>query len=99
MLIERVASITSPFSQIGGSAMGRAVSRINPEATAIGEREVGFDLNLAAAWPPPVDPDPGRHIDWVREGWEALRGHSVGMYVDFLSDEATQASRLRTASA
>ncbi len=44
VLMERVASITSPFSQIGGSAMGRAVSRINPEATAIGEREVGFDV-------------------------------------------------------
>ena len=76
LLVERVASITSPFSQISGWAMGGAVSRVDPEATAVGEREVGFDLSLAAAWPPP-DPDPGRHLAWVREGWEALRPHSM----------------------
>jgi FAD/FMN-containing dehydrogenase len=88
VLVERVAAITSPFSQIGGWAMGGAVSRVDPEATAVGEREVGFDLNLAAAWPP-TDPDPGRHLAWVREGWEALRPHGVGVYVNFLSDEGT----------
>jgi hypothetical protein len=88
VLVERVASSTSPFSQISGWAMGGAVSRVDPEATAVGEREVGFDLSLAAAWPP-ADPDPDRHLAWVREGWEALRPHSVGVYVNFLSDEGT----------
>ena len=88
VLVERVASITSPFSQISGWAMGGAVSRVAPEATAVGEREVGFDLSLAAAWPP-ADPDPGRHLAWVRGGWEALRPYSVGVYVNFLSDEGT----------
>jgi FAD/FMN-containing dehydrogenase len=88
-LVEQVATITSPFSQIGGWAMGGAVSRVDPDATAVGEREVGFDLNLAAAWPP-SDPDPGRHLAWVRRGWEALRPHSVGLYANFLSDEGPE---------
>jgi Berberine and berberine like len=88
-LVEQVATITSPFSQIGGWAMGGAVSRVDPDATAVGEREVGFDLNIAAAWPP-SDPDPGRHLAWVRRGWETLRPHSVGVYANFLSDEGPE---------
>jgi hypothetical protein len=85
-LVDRVESITSPFSQIGGWMMGGAVSRVNPEATAVGERELGFDINIAAAWMP-SDPGSERHKSWVRDGWDALRPHSVGVYANFLSDE------------
>lgn len=86
VLVARVESITSPFSQISGWAVGGAVSRADPVATAVGEREVGFEVNIVAAWPPP-DPNGLRHTAWVREGWEALRSHSVGVYANFLSDE------------
>jgi hypothetical protein len=85
-ILGRVEAITSPFSQIGGWAVGGAVSRADPGATAVGEREVGFEVNIAAGWPPP-DPDPQRHIAWVRETWEMLRPSSVGVYANFLSDE------------
>jgi hypothetical protein len=85
-LVGLVEGITSPFSQIAGWAMGGAVSRVDPAATAVGEREIGFDINIAAAWPP-SDPDPARHKTWVRNGWEALRVDSVGVYANFLSDE------------
>jgi len=86
VIVGRVESITSPFSQISGWAVGGVVSRTDPDATAVGEREVGFELNVVAAWPPP-DPDGPGHTAWVREGWEALRPHSVGVYANFLSDE------------
>ena len=86
VLVGRVEAITSPFSQIGGWAVGGAASRVDPDATAVGAREVGFELNVAAAWPPP-DPYRDRHTAWVREGWEALRPHSTGVYANFLSDE------------
>jgi FAD/FMN-containing dehydrogenase len=86
IIVERIAGITSPFSQIGGWAMGGAVSRVDPAATAVGRREVGFELNIAAGWLP-SDPNPARHLAWVREGWEALRPYSVGVYANFLSDE------------
>jgi hypothetical protein len=85
---ERLGSITSPFSQIAGWAMGGAVSRVDPGATAVGAREVGFDLSFAAAWPPAA-PDADRHVAWVREGWEGLRPQSTGVYVNFLSDEGS----------
>jgi hypothetical protein len=85
-LVERTACITSPFSQIGGWVMGGAVSRVAPDATAVGAREEGFEFNIAAAWQP-SDPDPDRHTAWVRDAWEAMLPHSVGIYVNFISDE------------
>ncbi len=39
------------------------------------------------SWWRPTDPDGTRHTTWVREGWEALRPHSRGVYANFLSDE------------
>jgi hypothetical protein len=85
VIVSRVEAITSPFSQIGGWAVGGAVSRADPEATAVGAREVGVELNITAAWPP--DPNGERHTSWVREAWEAMRPFSVGVYANFLSDE------------
>lgn len=86
VLVSRIASITSPLSQISGWAVGGAASRIDPETTAVGDRENGFELNIVGAWPP-SNPDGQRHISWVRDGWEQLRPYSSGVYANFLSDE------------
>jgi hypothetical protein len=69
--------------------MGGAVSRIDPEATALGEREVGFDISFAAAWPP-YDAGAEGYKAWVREGWDRSRPHSTGVYANFISDEGTE---------
>ena len=89
VLMSRVDCITSPLSQISGWAVGGAVSRVAPSATAIGERKVGFELNLVSAWPP-SDSGGERHISWVRAGWDALRPHGAGVYANFLSDEGAE---------
>jgi len=86
VLLERHAATPTPFSQINGWAVGGAVSRADPAATAVGEREVGFELSLTAGWPP-ADPEGERHRAWVRGGWDALRPHSSGVYANFVSDE------------
>ena len=86
-MVSLVGSLTSPLSLLSGWAIGGAVSRVPPDATAVGEREVGFELRLIAVWPP-GDPDGERHRAWVREGWEALRPHGAGrQYAGLLSDE------------
>ncbi len=92
VFVERVGAMTSPFAQITGWAMGGAVSRVAADATAVGEREVGIDISLATAWLP-GDPEPERHKDWAREGWEALRPHSRGVYANFISDEGSAGVR------
>jgi FAD/FMN-containing dehydrogenase len=80
------ASSTSPRSYVAGFAMGGAVTRVDPDATAVGEREVGYELSIVAAWPP-ADPDPERHVAWVRGGSEVLRPYRTGVFSHFLSDE------------
>jgi FAD/FMN-containing dehydrogenase len=82
----RVDSVTAPFWQLNGWAVGGAASRVDPAATAVGHREVGFDLNIVAAWPPP-DPAAEDHIAWVREGWRQMEPYAEGVYANFISDE------------
>jgi FAD/FMN-containing dehydrogenase len=86
--VGQVEAITSPFSQIAGWVVGGAMSRVDADATAVGERErkVGFEINVTAAWPG-RDREGERHVAWVREGWELLRPHAAGVYANFLSDE------------
>jgi FAD/FMN-containing dehydrogenase len=86
IMMERAAVVSAPFWQMNGWAVGGAVTRVDSDATAVGEREMGFDLNVLAAWPPP-DPNAEEHKEWVREGWAALKPHSTGVYTNFLSDE------------
>ncbi|HEX2063757.1 MAG TPA: BBE domain-containing protein, partial [Acidimicrobiales bacterium] len=93
VVMDSVASITSPFSQISGWAVGGAVSAVDADATAVGEREPGFEVNIVAAWMP-GDPEPARHVAWVRKAWERMRPHSAGVYTNFLSDEGSAGVQL-----
>jgi hypothetical protein len=88
-IVDLVGSVTSPFSLLNGWAIGGAASRVPAHATAVGQREVGFELRVIAIWPL-SDPNGERHTAWVRHGWEALRPASEGrQYVNFLSDEGS----------
>jgi FAD/FMN-containing dehydrogenase len=80
------ATITSPLSYTAGFAVGGAAGRVDPDATAVGDRGNGFELSVVAGWPP-SDPDGERHVTWLRRGWTELRPHSAGVYSHFLSDE------------
>ena len=85
-------AITSPLSYTAGFAMGGAAGRVDPDATAVGERGDGFEISIVAGWPPP-DPGGGRHVGWVRRGWTDLHPHSTGVYSHFLSDEGAAGVR------
>jgi hypothetical protein len=86
VILDRMQHMTSPFAQVNGWAIGGAVSRVDADATAVGDREVGFELSLTVGWPG-SDPEPERHMAWVREGWAALQPYSSGVYANFISDE------------
>jgi FAD binding domain/Berberine and berberine like len=86
VMMERVAAASAPFWQMNGWAVGGAVTSVDADATAVGEREIGFDLNVLAAWPPP-DSNAEEYRAWVRAGWAALQPHGTGVYTNFLSDE------------
>ena len=92
VFLERMNTTTTPFAQINGWAVGGAVSRADEAATAVGDREVGFELSLTVGWPP-TDLDGERHRQWVRDGWTALQPYSSGVYANFVSDEGAAGVR------
>jgi len=87
LVMSLVTSLPTPLSSLTGWAIGGAASRVAPEATAIGVREVGFELRLIATWSLD-DPDAAQHVAWVRDGWERLRACGNGRQdPTFLGDE------------
>jgi FAD/FMN-containing dehydrogenase len=86
VFLDRMSSTTSPFAQINGWSVGGAVSRVDPAATAVGDREVGFELSFTVGWPP-SDSRSEEHRVWAREGWDAVAPFANGVYANFLSDE------------
>jgi hypothetical protein len=92
-LIRQAEKITSRFSTMPLFTQGGAVARVAEDATAFPNRKAQYNLNILGAWEL-NDPDPERHIAWVREGWEAMQPFSTGVYANFMSDEP--AHRLRT---
>jgi hypothetical protein len=50
--------------------MGGAVSRVDPAATAFGERSAPWLVAVDANWTDPADTQEG--IGWVRDGWGEL---------------------------
>ena len=85
-LIRHAENITSPFAAMPLFAQGGAVARIPEDATAFPNRTAQHNLNIIGAWDT-NDPDPHRHIAWVRQTWQAMQPFATGAYVNFLSDE------------
>jgi hypothetical protein len=92
VLIRQAEKITSRFSTMPLFTLGGAVARVREDATAFPNRKAQHNLNIVGAWQID-DPDPERHIAWVRQTWEAMQPFSTGAYVNFMSDEP--ADRLR----
>jgi FAD/FMN-containing dehydrogenase len=92
VVIEHAARITSPRTTVPIFTLGGAVARVPADATAFGSRGAAHDINIAAGWLPD-DPEPARHIQWVRAFHAALEPHSLGVYVNFTNDDPS--SRVR----
>ena len=94
IVVDHAERITSPRTTVPIFALGGAVARIPSEATAYSNRDAAHDINIAGAWLPD-DPEPDRHIAWVREFFDALEPYSEGVYVNFTTDDT--AERVRSA--
>ncbi|MCC7077583.1 MAG: FAD-binding oxidoreductase [Acidimicrobiia bacterium] len=92
---EHAARMTSPLSLVPVFMMGGAVSRVPEDATALPNRDAVYNINITAAWQPD-DPEPERHVAWVREFHKALEPYGIGVYVNFTSDDTPE--RIREAA-
>lgn len=95
VIVEHAAEITSPLTTVPVFTQGGAVARVPDGATAYAHRDAAHDINITAVWRPD-DPDPDRHVDWVRTFFSALQPYSKGVYVNFTSDDDT--NRVREAA-
>ncbi len=80
------AAIAAPLPYVAGFAVGGAVTRVDPDATAVGPREGGFELSIVVGWCPDAAAA-DRHVAWAGAGSEALRPYKTGVFAHFLSDE------------
>ncbi len=86
LLMEAVATIPSPDTQIEFAYLGGAAGQVDPDETAFGDRSAPFIMNLLANWQEP-SVDAG-NIGWVRGLFKKLRpAMKPGVYINFMSGD------------
>jgi len=86
--IEHAGRITSPHSAVILFPLGGAVAQHGNDHSAVGNRDAGFVLNLAASWEK-ADDDVA-NIEWARSAWRDMKRFSTGgTYINFLTEEET----------
>jgi hypothetical protein len=89
VIVEHAAAITSPHTTIPIFTQGGVVGRVDDDATAYPHRGAAHDINVVGAWQPD-DPEPERHVEWVRTFFTAMTPYSLGVYVNFTNDESPE---------
>lgn len=97
IIVEQAGLITSPLTTVPIFTQGGAVGRTPEPTAAFPNRDAAHDINIVAAWMPD-DPEPERHVEWVRSFFSALEPHSRGVYVNFTSDDPGERVRARAYS-
>jgi FAD/FMN-containing dehydrogenase len=83
VLAEAHQSRPSPFNEIHLHQMGGAAARIDAEASAVGNRQAPFLLNIICRWLEPADDE--RELAWARGLRDAMAPFATGgTYVNFL---------------
>ncbi len=93
-ILARFPSVPSPRSHVILGAMGGAVARVAPEATAFGHRDAPWILWVIGCWTPGEDAEP--NVAWVRGIHDTAVPYGTGgVYVNALGNEG--ADRVRAA--
>lgn len=78
--------IVSPHSAIVLFPVEGALNQLPDDASAVGNRDAAWVLNITGAWDRAED-DSG-NVEWTRAAWRDLRRFSTGgTYVNFLTEE------------
>jgi FAD/FMN-containing dehydrogenase len=93
-ILAHTSGIPAAFGQVHLHQLGGAMSRVPSGATAFGNRDAGFLMNLVGMWPDPADDE--RHTAWTRAFAGAMEPHGTGRaYVNFMGEEGE--ARVRAA--
>ena len=89
VIVDRFASVPSPYSVILNFHMGGAVSRVPRDETAFSYRDAVYDFEVISVWTDPADDE--KNMSWTREFGDAMKPFaSGGVYVNALEDEGEE---------
>ncbi len=82
---------TSPYSAIALQHFRGAPTRVRPDATAFGQRQPHFMVELIAAWEPHAEDGGVAERQWVEDAWRALEPFALpGGYANLLAPDQHQ---------
>jgi FAD/FMN-containing dehydrogenase len=85
-MVESLATIPSPLSQIELAYLGGAALRVAADETAFGDRSAPFVINLLGHWSHPSED--AANVEWVRKLFQSLRpAMAPGVYINFMSGD------------
>jgi FAD/FMN-containing dehydrogenase len=91
-LVAQAGRLPAPLGQMHVHQLGGAMSRVPAGATAFGNRDAGFLVNLIGLWLDPAED--AANTAWVRETSAALAPYGTGAhYVNFMADEGAEGVR------
>ena len=86
IMVDSLATIPSPMTQIELAYLGGAVNRLGPADTAFGDRSSPYVLNLLGNWS--QTSEDAANVAWVRGLFQALRpSMTPGVYINFMSGD------------
>jgi FAD/FMN-containing dehydrogenase len=90
-LLARGEKLGSPLAQVEILAMGGAIARVDPDATAFPHRDARWLINVPDTWEDPAETE--AEMAWVRETFAAIEPHLTGgAYVNFMEGDETAAA-------
>lgn len=94
VLVEQAGKLPSPHCEIFIAQLGGQLSRVPAGATAFGNRDSNFVMNVHGRWTSPEEDEAG--IAWARQVYKATLPFATGgAYANFLTAEETD--RVKTA--
>jgi hypothetical protein len=83
IIVSQFAKMPSPLSSFGYEHLGGAMSRIDENDTAFGDRKAPYSLTITSEWIDPADSE--KNIMWAREFWNAMQPFMRdSVYVNYL---------------
>jgi FAD/FMN-containing dehydrogenase len=91
-IVRYTQSVPSRFTQTILMPLGGALSRVDNDAMAFGQRDAPFNLHILAMWEDAADSD--RQIGWTRDFHRAIEPYSTGgAYLNFVGNEGNDRVR------
>jgi hypothetical protein len=93
LTVERADTMTSPMSVVGLFYVHGAAARVEPTATAFGQRGAKWDFSIISQWTDPSLAD--EQVRWTRSFWSEAEPYATSVYVNHIAGD--EPGRVRSA--